>query len=609
MLKPMSIRVVGLMAVLLFASSSSSFCQPSEFESACAKLVSEPGNDRERLQQLFRLDWDYSMREDPESASENGYPGQNHRWGDQSLEAIARRKREQTAPLKVIESIDRSKLSASDQLGFDLFLWNLTNSIAGAVFRGEYLPVTQLSGLQQEVARTLELSPHSTVQDYEDMIARLKGVPVLIDQNIVLMRKGLEAGITPPRITLRDVPRQITNQMIADPAQNPIFQPFLSFPAQIPEPERARLRKEATAALSEKVLPAFARFHDFFVKTYLPGARETIGISEMPDGKDWYRHRIATSTTTSLTPQQIHELGLSEVSRIGKEMDQVIAETGFKGTKAEFFKFMRTDPRFFYTNADSLVAGYRDIAKRADPQLAALFGKLPRLPYGVREVPSYDAPSQTTAYYEPGAPVAGRPGWYMVNTFALNTRPKWEMEALTLHESVPGHHLQIALAQEMENVPEFRKEHGYTAFVEGWGLYAESLGTEMGFYRDPYMKFGRLTYEMWRAIRLVVDTGMHSMGWTRQQAIDYFLANAGKSEHDVTVEVDRYIVWPGQALAYKIGELKIKELRAYATRELGNSFNIREFHDQVLDQGAMPLDLLEKRIKKWVAEKKATVAK
>jgi len=288
------------------------------------------------------------------------------------------------------------------------------------------------------------------------------------------------------------------------------------------------------------------------------------------------------------------------VKRIRAEMEALIPQTGFKGSFADFSKFLRTDPKFYYSDAESLVHAYRDIAKRADPELAHLFGKLPRLPYGVKEVPSYAEKSQTTAYYEPGSPQAGRPGWYMVNTYALNTRPKGEMEALSLHESVPGHHLQIALAQEMEDAPEFRKNGGYTAFVEGWGLYSESLGIEMGFYKDPYMKFGQLTYEMWRAIRLVVDTGMHSMGWSRQQAIDYFMANASKSEHDITVEVDRYIVWPGQALAYKIGELKLKELRALATKELGDKFDIRQFHDQVLNNGALPLDILEKRIKDWV---------
>jgi len=324
----------------------------------------------------------------------------------------------------------------------------------------------------------------------------------------------------------------------------------------------------------------------------------------LPNGKAWYAFRARTSTTTDMTPQQIHELGLAEVKRIRAEMDQVIKGTGFKGTFEEFCHFLRTDPKFYYSDADSLLRGYRDICKRADPELAHLFGKLPRLPYGVKEVPAFAEKSQTTAYYQPGSPSAGRPGWYFANTYALETRPKWEMEALSLHESVPGHHLQIAIAQELENAPEFRKHGGYTAFVEGWGLYSESLGTEMGFYKDPYMKFGQLTYEIWRAIRLVVDTGMHSMGWSRQQAIDYFIANSSKNEHDITVEIDRYIVWPGQALAYKIGELKLKELRAYAARELGEKFDVREFHDQVLGSGALPMDVLEKRIKDWVASKK-----
>jgi uncharacterized protein (DUF885 family) len=310
-------------------------------------------------------------------------------------------------------------------------------------------------------------------------------------------------------------------------------------------------------------------------------------------------------TTTDLTPQQIHDLGLSEVARIRAEMDRVIAGSGFSGDFAAFTEFLRTDPQFYYTKPEDLLAGYRDISKRADPELIKLFGTLPRVPYGVTPVPDFMAPSQTTAYYEPGSLEAGRPGQFFANTYKLDERPKWEMEALTLHEAVPGHHLQISLQQEVEDMPWFRRFGGETAFFEGWGLYAESLGTEMGFYKDPYSKFGQLTYEIWRAIRLVVDTGMHSLGWSRQQAIDYFIANTGKAEHDIVVEVDRYIVWPGQALAYKIGELKIKELRAYAERELGPAFDIRSFHDQLLVNGAVPLSVLETHIHEWVAAEKA----
>jgi len=463
------------------------------------------------------------------------------------------------------------------------------------------MAITQLSGVQQEAAEIMEISPRLSVKDYEDMLTRLKGVPTLVSQVMVLLNKGLETGITPPRITLRDVPLQIKEQMVEDPEKNALLKPFAEFPAEIPEAERARLRRQAAAVLKEKVAPAFGKLHDFFVQTYLPGTRETIAMSDLPDGKAWYAFNVRTITTTSLTPEQINELGLSEVKRIHKEMEEVIQRTGFKGSQQEFFKFMRTDLQFYYRDAEGLLRGYRDIAKQVDPELTRLFGKLPRLPYGVKPVPAFSEKSQTTAYYQPGSVKAGRPGWFYANTYALDTRPKWEMTALTLHEAVPGHHLQISLAQEMEDAPEFRKHGSYTVFVEGWGLYAESLGGELGMYKNPYTKFGQLTYEMWRAIRLVVDTGMHAKGWSRKQAIDYFLTNAGKNEHDITVEVDRYIVWPGQALAYKIGELKLKELRAYAAKELGEKFDVRQFHDQVLDSGAVPMDVLESRIKGWVA--------
>jgi uncharacterized protein (DUF885 family) len=316
-----------------------------------------------------------------------------------------------------------------------------------------------------------------------------------------------------------------------------------------------------------------------------------------------YAYNVRWHTTTGKTPKEIHDIGLAEVERIRGEMDRIMANVKFTGTYAEFKTFLRTDPRFYFTDADSLVSGYRDIAKRADPELAHLFGTLPRTPYGVRRVPDATAPSQTTAYYEPGALTAGRAGNMFANTYKLDARPKWEMEALTLHEAVPGHHLQIALAQEMEDLPEFRKNTSYTAYVEGWGLYAESLGEEMGFYTDPYSKFGQLTYEMWRAVRLVVDTGLHSMGWTRQQAIDFFAEHAAKTLQDITVEVDRYIVWPGQAVGYKIGQLKIRELRTKAERRLGPKFDVRAFHDVVLGQGAVPLDVLETMVDDWIVDR------
>jgi len=352
------------------------------------------------------------------------------------------------------------------------------------------------------------------------------------------------------------------------------------------------------------VAPSFAKLRNYLATTYIPACRENIAATALPDGVAAYAFHVRWQTTTKLTPQQIHEIGLAEVKRIRTEMDKVIQSTGFKGNFHEFTELLRTDSQFYFEKPDDLVNAYRVIAKKIDPELAHEFGKLPRLPYGVTPIPDFKAPSQTTAYYQPGSPEAGRPGYYFVNTYNLQARPKWEMEALSLHESVPGHHLQISLAQEQEDVPEFRKHIGYSAFVEGWALYCEGLGEDLGLYKDPYSKFGQLTYEMWRAVRLVVDTGMHSMGWTRQQSIDYFRENTGKTDQDITVEVDRYIVWPGQALAYKLGQLKIRELRGSAEKELGSKFYVRAFHDAVLEQGAVPLSFLEAHMDGWIAAHK-----
>jgi len=426
----------------------------------------------------------------------------------------------------------------------------------------------------------------------------------VVDQVIALLDQGLKAGMTPPQVTLRDVPQQVLNQIPEEAFQSPLLRGFNDLPATVSGEEGTRLRAAAAKTYTEQVRPAYQRLEQFISKQYLPGARQNIAATALPDGAAYYAWRIRTQTSTDLTAQQIHDIGQAEVKRIRAEMEKIKDKTGFKGTLPEFFTYLQTDPKFFYTDKEDLLRAYRDIAKRADPQLMKLFKTLPRTPYGVIPVPTYAEKSQTTAYYFPGATESGRPGYFYANTYALNTRPKWEMEPLTLHEAVPGHHLQISLAQELGDLPDFRKYGGYTAFVEGWGLYSESLGEEMGFYTDPHDKFGQLTYEIWRAVRLVTDTGMHALGWSRQQAIDYFKANSSKSEHDIVVEIDRYLVWPGQALAYKLGELKIKELRAYATQELGKKFDVRLFHDEVLKDGAVPLSVLETKIKDWVAAQK-----
>ena len=438
--------------------------------------------------------------------------------------------------------------------------------------------------------------------DFDDRLMRLKNAPEYIAKTIDVLRVGLEQGITPPKITLRDVPQQIMNTIPSDINVSPLLTSFNNFPTNMTAEEIDQIKEAAKIIIEMQIYPAFQDLYDFLVDEYIPNANESIALSDNQNGSEWYRHRARQFTTTDLSPEEIHELGLKEVARIKNEMDNVITNSGFNGTFNEFTHFLRTDPQFYAETAEELLAGYRDIAKKADPELPKLFGKLPRMPYGVIEIPSYAAKSQTTAFYRGGSEKDGRAGYFYANTYALNTRPKWEMEALTLHEAMPGHHLQISLAKELPETHPLLQNLSYTGFVEGWGLYAESLGTEMGFYKDPYSKFGQLTYEMWRAVRLVVDTGMHYFGWSREKSINYFASNTAKSLHDIEVEIDRYISWPGQALAYKIGELKFKELRRRSKQHFGDKFNIRDFHDELHKRGALPLDILEDQINDWMSQ-------
>jgi uncharacterized protein (DUF885 family) len=567
------------------------------FQESLAKIAKERGQDAHRLHRIFDLAWRHDNEERPESATARGVPGHDHRWTDNSLGAFERRKRETVSLADAVRSVDRGRLGKADQLNYDLFRRTVEDDVASQKYPQELLAITQLAG-PQYLSSVIELMPARTPKQYQDILARLDGIPQRLADTEALLRRGLETSVVSPQVVLREVAAQLAAQTPEDPLKAPLMKPFTRLPEGVPEQTRA----EAVRIYRERIVPAFAKFRDFFTAQYLPNARATVALSALPDGAAWYAQRVRRETTTSLTPEQIHQLGLSEVQRIRAEMEKVLAQVGFQGTLADFARFLRTDPRFYFADARDLVREYRDIAKRIDPELTRLFGKLPRLPYGVVEIPAFSAPSQTIAYYRPGSPAANRPGAYYVNTYKLDTRPKWEMEALTLHESVPGHHLQIALAQELSGVPEFRKNAYFVAFGEGWGLYAESLGSELGLYQDPYSKFGQLTYEMWRAIRLVVDTGMHAFGWSRQQAIDYFQQNSAKTEHDIVVEIDRYIVMPGQALAYKIGELKLKELRALASRKLGEKLDVRAFHDAVLGNGALPLDLLESQVRVFILQ-------
>jgi prolyl oligopeptidase len=545
--------------------------------------------------------WEWRLQNAPLMASMMGDRRFNREWTDLSIAAIEQRHRDARDFLRRAYAIDRDALSAEDRLNHELFRRLLQNNVDEFQFNGHLLPFGQRGGVQNLDSTTDRLRL-VTVEDFDDWLARLGSIDEVIDQTIALAERGRRTGMMPPRVIMERLPDQIAAQMVDVPADSPFFEAFENLPGHLSAAERERLRAEAAEVIEKTVLPAYRKLDRYFNKQYLPAARESIGLSALPNGATWYEFRARLYTTTRMTPEDIHRIGLNEVKRIRGEMTTIIEEVGFDGTFAEFLEHLRTDPRFYFDDPDELYREYLATSKRIDPELVKLFGTLPRMPYGVKPIPEAIAPDTTTAYYSRPAADGSRAGIYFVNLYKPEVRPKYEIEVLTVHEAMPGHHLQIALQQELGGVPEFRRFMGFTAFVEGWGLYSERLGYDLGLYEDPYSRFGQLTYDMWRAVRLVVDTGMHYKGWTRQQAIDFFKDNAAKTEHDIVNEIDRYILWPGQALAYKIGQLKILQLRSRAEVELGERFDIRDFHDELLGAGALPLDLLEQRMDAWMAE-------
>jgi len=556
------------------------------------------------LHALFDRTWDYEMQQHPTRASSLGDRRWNDRWGDDSLAALESRHQHDQQVLKEVAAIDRAQLSPADQINYDLFKRQYEMRVEGHRFHWYLVPLNQRGGIQtaDELGDSLRFT---TLKDYEDWIARLNRFGEHMDQTIALMRQAIQERVLLPKVIMQRIPGQIEKQIVSDPAQSPFYKPFKKdFPPEIAAPERERLSAAGRKAVAEVVVPAYRRFQEFFVKEYLPACFDQVGVWQIPHGDDYYAYAVREFTTTNLTPQQVHEIGLKEVERIRGEMETIKVKTGFQGSMPEFFQFLRTDPRFFYKDPQELFNAYKALAKTVDPNLVKVFRLLPRTPYGVEAIPDISAPDTTAAYYRQLAGDGSRAGTYFVNLYKPESRPKWEMTVLTLHESVPGHHLQIALAYENGEQPKFRRYGGYDAFVEGWGLYAESLGDDMGLYNDPYNKFGQLTYDMWRAVRLVVDTGVHAMHWDRQRAIDYFMQNAPKAELDIVNEIDRYIAWPGQALGYKIGQLKFLELRQRARQRLGAKFDIKEYHEVVLKNGALPLDELEKNVDAWLDGKK-----
>ena len=557
-----------------------------------------PGED---FAALLADAWEWQLNENPVMASWLGDRRQNDQWQDLSLEEYARRHEDQRAFLRRLRAIDSSQLTTPDQLNYDLFRRELESSIDGHQYKSYLMPISQRGGVQsiESTAETIRLA---NVEDYEDWLVRMAGVEDVIEETMELQEQGRKSGYMPPKILMERIPDQIASQLVEDPELSPFFIAFAEMPDAISETDQERLRQTAKEIIDESIVPAYRRFSRYFNDTYLPASRDSIGASSLPNGEAFYEYRVRTFTTTQMTPDEIHRLGLNEVKRIRNEMQLVIDELEFDGSFADFLHFLRTDPQFYYDTPEELFEGYLAVSKRIDPELVKLFGKLPRMPYGLRPIPDNIAPDTTTAYYNQPAADGSRPGYYYVNLYRPEVRPKYEMEVLSVHEAVPGHHLQIALQMELEEMPEFRKYIDFTAFTEGWGLYSESLGYAMGLYRDPYSRFGALTYDMWRAVRLVVDTGMHYKGWTRQQAIDFFMDNAAKTEQDIVNEIDRYISWPGQALGYKIGQLKMLELRRKSEMALGDDFDIRAFHDELLGGGALPLEVLETRMNRWLAE-------
>jgi len=505
--------------------------------------------------------------------------------------------------LQQIERIDRKHLSNRDLDNLDIFIRLQRDELSELKFKSYLMPITNRGGFHVWFPELPKRIPLKNVNDYENYIARLNDFGRHADEHVALMRKGISDGFTLPAIVLEGYEGTITPHIVTDPTRSLLYSPAQSFPAGMEETQRRRLTDGIATAIEKVVVPAYRTFLEFMREEYRPAARGSIAASALPDGREFYRYRVRHFTTLDISPEEVHSLGHSEVERIRKEMVGVIQKSGFEGSFPAFLEFLRTDERFYASSPEQLQKEIAYMLKRMDGQLPRLFGTLPRMPYGIRVVPDYIAPRTTAAYYSPPAGDGSRAGFYYINVFNLKGRPLYQAEALSLHEAVPGHHLQIAIQQELEGLPAFRRYAGFTAFVEGWALYAERLGLEVGFYKDPYSDFGRLSYEMWRACRLVVDTVIHYLGWTRRRAITFMQENTALSLHNITAEVDRYISWPGQALAYKMGELKIRELRTRAESVLGESFDIRHFHDAVLAEGAVPLDVLERNVDNFIQQR------
>lgn len=555
----------------------------------------------DKLDALLSEIWQFELRIDPIMATSLGVHQYDHLLPDISAKGLEQQWQQAKSYLKALDNMASTPLDNDSRINLIMQRYRLQDLVDQYEYQAHLIPITSEYGFHSSLAFLPRTSKFNSEQDYQNYLSRLRAFPDYFRQQMAWMREGLRIGLTQPRIVLNGFEETALAFVHNDPKDSIFYQPFANL-GSLPEAQAAALQKQAQAVIRELVMPAYQAFHAFLINEYLPRSKSDIAAKSWPRGEEYYQNRVRYYTTTDMQADAIHQLGLAEVKRIRDEMQVVMQAAGFTGEHAQFIEFLRTDPQFYATSAEQLIKEATYLAKMADAALPQLFRLLPRTPYGVAPVPESIAPKYTTGrYISPSRD--DQPGYYWVNTYALDKRPLYQLPALTLHEAVPGHHLQNALAREMTHLPPVRRYTYISAFGEGWGLYSEYLGKEIGFYRTPYEEFGRLSYEMWRACRLVVDTGMHMMGWSRQQAIDFMLENTALSAHNVTTEIDRYISWPAQALSYKIGEITIKSLRAKAQQQLGSDFDVREFHDVILQNGSIPLDVLQTQVDHYLQQK------
>lgn len=598
----MKIRI--LPSLLLVLSLTLLLAPGSEAHAAAAASVQTPA--ALALHRLFKTEWQREMREDPLEASGDGVHTYDALWPDMSLATMAAEHQEDLAALRKLQAIDRSQLDERDQISYDLFAYRYKMQIEGYDLKTYLMPMDELGGVQTlgSLAETLRFAK---AEDYRNYIERLNTIRPYIDQTIVLLQQGVQQGMTKPQVVMERIPHQIAAYLVTDPTKSPFYAPFNDMPTIIPAAEQAQLRAEAKAAITNSVTPAYRALGQYFDHDYLPHCRKTIAAEALPNGRAYYAYMVRQYTTTDMTPEQIHQLGLKRVAEIHSQMQKVFDSLQFHGNYAQFVAYLRTNPKFYYSNAADLLEAYEAAEKRVDPLLMQYFPVriLPRVTYGVRPIPALLAPDTYPAYSVPPAGDFSVAGYVAVNLYKPQSRPKYDIQVLMCHEGRPGHQLQIPIAMELTGMPQFRRFDYYSSYGEGWALYSESLCNEMGLYNNPYSEFGYLDFQMWRAVRLVVDTGIHSEGWSRAQAVQYFEQNTALSNQNIQTEVDRYIAWPGQALSYMIGEMDILSLRAKAEKALGPNFNIKEFHAAVLEHGALPLTILNQVVDRWISQQQS----